>query len=247
MTLKEFFVEYPDIAVAFSGGVDSSYLLYAAKQYAKHVRAYFVKTPFQPLFELTDAQRLAWELGVELVVIGHDVLQNDDVRENSPLRCYHCKKELFTLLSQYAREDGFVTLIDGTNASDSALDRPGMRALEELQVLSPLRLCGLTKREIIALSKEAGLFTWDKPAYACLATRVPEGTAITREMLEKIEQAEDMLFQLGFRDFRVRLMGDAAKLQLRGEDMARALERKQEIIGALENDFCDILLDLKGR
>ena len=121
---------------------------------------------------------------------------------------------MFTALRQRALSDGYTVLLDGTNASDEAGDRPGMRALRELKVRSPLRLCGLTKDEIRRRSKDAGLFTWDKPAYACLATRIPTETAIDRETLHHVEAAEAALSQLGFRDFRVRVFHGAARIQL---------------------------------
>ena len=146
-----------------------------------------------------------------------------------------------------AAEDGYTVLLDCTNASDDAGDRPGRQALRELEVRSPLRECGITKDQVRQMSKEAGLFTWDKPAYACLATRVPTGTAITREALEKVERGEDALFKLGFTDFRVRLLGDAARIQLPEAQMERAAGLHEEIVKALEADFSAVLLDLKGR
>ena len=146
-----------------------------------------------------------------------------------------------------AREDGFSLLLDGTNASDAADDRPGMRALGELGVLSPLRLCGLTKPEIRRLSREAGLFTWNKPAYACLATRIPTGMPITEADLCRVEGAEAALFAMGFSDFRVRIFNGAARLQLPGAQMAEAIARREEIRGALAPWFDVVMLDLKDR
>ena len=175
MTLEQFFAENPETAIAFSGGVDSAYLLYAAKRYAARVKAYYVSTAFQPEFELADARRLADELGADMLVLHVDVLSNSAVTANPSDRCYHCKNTLFRQILRAAENDGFPVLLDGTNASDDAGDRPGMRALRELSVRSPLRECGLTKAEIRRLSKDAGLFTWDKPAYACLATRIRTG------------------------------------------------------------------------
>lgn len=175
MDLKEFFRQHPKAAIAFSGGVDSSYLLYAALQCGADVRAYYVKGAFQPQFELDDAQRLARDIHAPMTVLRADVLRDETVTANPANRCYYCKKVVFSSIAQAALADGYTVLLDGTNASDDAGDRPGMRALQELQVLSPLRLCGLTKPEIRRLSKEARLFTWDKPAYACLATRIPTG------------------------------------------------------------------------
>ena len=203
-------------------------------------------TPFQPAWEREDAQRLAHELGVPLTVVELDVLACPQVAANPANRCYHCKKALFSALWQQVRADGFSLLLDGTNASDDAQDRPGMRALSELEVRSPLRACGLTKADVRRLSKEAGLFTWDKPAYACLATRIPTGTAITAEELQKVERAETALHALGFRDFRVRLFHGLARVQVPEGQMALALEQREEILAAL-GDFDGVLLDLKGR
>lgn len=247
MTLQEFFAENPKVALGFSGGVDSAYLLYEAQKAGAEVGAYYVKTPFQPEFEYADASRLAQQLGIALRVIHLDVLDAAQVAENPWNRCYYCKKMLFEALKAQALLDGFSVLLDGTNASDSDADRPGIQALRELAVLSPLRLCGLTKGEIRQRSREAGLFTWDKPAYACLATRIPTGTPITRQDLHRVEQGEDFLHQLGFRDFRVRLLGDAAKIQLRQEQMALALEKRQQILAAFCQWFDQVYLDLKER
>ena len=247
MTLEEFFTQHPRTAVAFSGGTDSALVLWAAGRYGRDVRAYYVHTVFQPAFELADAKRLAEELEVPLTVVEADVLAVPEATANGPRRCYYCKKALFTTLWQRARADGYTVLLDGTNASDDAGDRPGMQALRELEVRSPLRGCGITKAEVRRMSKEAGLFTWDKPAYACLATRVPTRTAITKEALEKVERGENALFRLGFSDFRVRLLGDAARIQVPADQMERALALRGEINQALEADFSAILLDLAGR
>lgn len=247
MTLREFFTQHPKAALAFSGGVDSAFLLWAARTYGCDVHAYYAHTAFQPSFELEDARRLARELGVPLTLVEADILTVPGARENGPDRCYHCKRALFTRLLEAARADGYSLMLDGNNFSDDAGDRPGMRAVQELKVRSPLRECGLTKDEIRRLSKEAGLFTWDKPAYACLATRVPTGTAITNEMLQTVEQAEDALFHLGFSGFRVRLFSGAARIQLPKEQFPQALSRREDILNAFRPLFPAVLLDLETR
>lgn len=247
MELRDFFQECPKVALGFSGGVDSAYLLYAALDHGAQVRPYFIKTAFQPQFELEDARRLCAQLGVELTVVELDVLQIPGVAENPPDRCYHCKRALFGRLRQQAQADGYTVLIDGTNASDDAGDRPGMRALGELSVRSPLRECGISKAQVRALSKEAGLFTWDKPAYACLATRVPTGEAITPETLRKVEAAEEALFSLGYSDLRVRVFHGAARLQLPGQQLEQAAKEREAILQALTPWFDTVLLDLKER
>lgn len=247
MDLSAFFTENPKAALAFSGGVDSAYLLYAAKAAGADVRAYYVKSVFQPQFELEDAKRFCGELDAGFKILTADVLADQAVRENPADRCYHCKKMIFTTIAEAAKADGYGMLLDGTNASDEEDDRPGMRALRELRVRSPLRECGLTKEEIRRLSGEAGLFTWKKPAYACLATRIPTGEEITVEKLKSTEAAEDFLFSLGFTDFRVRRFGEAARLQFPPEQLAGALERREEIVRELKQYYKAVLLDMEAR
>ena len=247
MTLETFFQTVPRAAAAFSGGTDSAFLLWAAKHCGCDIRAYYVKTAFQPDFELADARRLCRELSIPLTVLEADILAVPGAAANGPDRCYHCKRALFSLLREAARRDGYDLLLDGTNASDDAGDRPGMRALRELEVRSPLRECGLTKDEVRLRSRQAGLFTWDKPAYACLATRVPTGTPITAPDLEKVERAEEALAALGFSDFRVRLFHDAARLQVTRAQLPLALEKRTDLLAALGGDFSQVLLDLEVR
>ena len=247
MTLEQFFQENPRCALGFSGGVDSAYLLYAGVKAGADIRPYFIKTAFQPAFELADARKLAEGLGAEVTVLELDALADPRVAANPADRCYFCKQNLFRTLKERAIADGYPVLLDGTNASDEAGDRPGMRALAELSVRSPLRECGLTKAEIRARSREAGLFTWDKPAYACLATRVPAGEAITADLLARVEGAEDALFRLGYTDFRVRVFHSAARLQLPRGQMERAVREAETIQAALKPYFTPILLDLEGR
>ena len=247
MTLQAFFQANPRAALAFSGGVDSAYLLWAGRHWGCDLTAYYVRTAFQPEFEYEDARRLAEEVGVPLRVVEADILSVPLAAANGPDRCYHCKRALFALLWEAARRDGHTLLLDGTNASDDAGDRPGLRALRELEVRSPLRECGLTKAEIRAQSKKAGLFTLNKPAYACLATRIPTGTAITAGDLERVEAAEGALFALGFTDFRVRLLSGAARIQLPADQWDRASEQREAIRKALSPRFDAVLLDLETR
>ena len=228
MTLQEFFAENPRAAIAFSGGVDSSYLLYAAVQCGADVHAYFAKTAFQPQFELDDAQRLAESVGAKLTVLKLDALSSEDVARNPANRCYYCKQNIFGNLKRAAAEDGFSLILDGTNASDDAGDRPGMRALREMAVRSPLRECGLTKAEIRRLSHEAG-------------------TRITPELLAATERAEGWLFSQGYTDFRVRLLDGCARLQFPADQLSRALAQHDEIVAALKPDYRAVLLDLEAR
>ena len=247
MLLEEFFDTVPKAAAAFSGGTDSAFLLWAAKRYGCGIHAYYVKTAFQPEFELEDARRLTYELDIPLTVIQVDILSVPEAAANGPGRCYYCKHALFSALWERARKDGYEVLLDGTNASDDAGDRPGMQALRELEVRSPLRECGMTKDEVRRRSREAGLFTWDKPAYACLATRIPTGTEITADDLRRTEQAEGILDRMGFRDFRVRLFGGGARLQVTEEQLALAVEKRAEIVRELKPLFPAVLLDLEAR
>lgn len=247
MTLSSFFSQNPRVALAFSGGTDSSYLLYAAKRNHCDVKAFFVDTAFQPRFERNDAVRLANELHADLTILHYDILRHDEIVSNPADRCYYCKKALFQILKKEAEKAGYGVLIDGTNASDIAADRPGMKALKELGVRSPLRECGVTKAEIRALSKQAGLFTGAKPSYACLATRIPAGVPIEGRMLERVEKSEEFLFSLGFSDLRVRVLGETAKLQLPEEQMEKAWNQRRAIRQGLAESFTDVVLDLKPR
>lgn len=247
MTLQEYFNANPKGALALSGGVDSAYLLHCAQAAGAQVQPYFAETQFQPAFERRDAAQLCSGLGLPLKVLALDVLADAQVRRNPPERCYYCKRKIFSAIAAAAAQDGYRLLWDGTNASDAVMDRPGMRALQELQVQSPLRLCGLTKAQIRAGAKAAGLPVWDKPAYACLATRVQPGMRITAENLARIERAEQALFTLGFRDFRVRQRGDTALLQLPQAQLPRALEQRKALLQALRAEFSAAVLDLEAR
>ena len=247
MTLSRFFTDNPKAAIAFSGGVDSAFLLYAAVSSGAEVTAYYIKTDFQPQFELDDALHLAQQLNVPVKVLPLDILCRETVTANPADRCYHCKKAIFTAITQAAAAEGYTLLLDGTNASDEEADRPGFRALRELSVRSPLRECGLTKAEIRRLSGEAGLFTHDKPAYACLATRIPTGEPITKEKLAATEAAEGYLAQLGFRDFRGRCPGGIARLPPREEDLPLLLRHRQEILDTLKQHYSGVTLDLEVR
>lgn len=247
MDLKDFFRDNSKAAIAFSGGVDSAYLVYAAISCNADITAYYVKTQFQPAFEFDDARRFAEELGVIFKVIEFDALADEKVRSNTALRCYFCKKRIFTAICEAAARDGYTLILDGTNASDDANDRPGMRALKELSVRSPLRECNLTKNEVRRLSKEANLFTWDKPAYACLATRIPTDDELTEYKLLRTEKAEDYLASIGFRDFRVRTLGDSAKIQIKDEQFSLILQKKNDIVSELKKMYKNVLIDAEGR
>ena len=247
MTLQEFFIQHRKVALGFSGGVDSSYLLFAAIQNNADILPYYVKTPFQPAFELKDARRLAGELKCGLKVLTLNNLTDVNITKNGADRCYHCKKRIFAAIKNQAAAEGYKVLIDGCQASDDAGDRQGMRATGELEVRSPLRECGISKADVRKLSRDAGLFTWDKPAYACLATRIKTSVPITVELLEKIERSEDFMFSLGYKDFRVRTDGIAARLQVTEEQMSSVFTDREKIYMELRTYFTDVTLDLACR
>ena len=243
--LRAWFRENPRVVLGFSGGVDSGFLLAAAVECGAEAHPVFIQTPFQPAFELRDAEALAAFLGLRPEVLEAGPLDDPDIVKNGPDRCYHCKRMLFSLLKERADRLG-AALIDGTNASDPEDDRPGMRALRELGARSPLREAGFTKADVRAEAKKRGLFTWDKPSYACLATRVPTGTALERETLRKVEGAEDALFALGYRNFRVRVFHGAAKVQLLREDWPDETQRGK-LLAAVRPYFDAVLLDMQPR
>lgn len=245
--IQDFFKQYPNVAIALSGGVDSVFLVYMATKYAKKVKAYFVKSVFQPEFEKQDAEKICQQLGVDLEILNVDVLKNKKVTDNPANRCYYCKQGVFGTILEAAGRDGFTVILDGTNASDDASDRPGMKALQEMKVLSPLRLCGYMKSEIRKQSKEAGLFVYNKPSYACLATRIPTGTVIDNNKIKQVEMAEGYLFSLGFSDFRVRWMDNKAKIQMPENQLQNFMEKRELILEELSKIFDDVLLDLKLR
>lgn len=243
MTLNEFFKANPKAALAFSGGTDSAYLLWAAIRAGAQVQPYFIRSAFQPRFELEDAQQLCAQLGLSLRVLDCDVLAWPEISANPPERCYSCKRALFTRLLAAAAEEGYPLVMDGTNASDPEDDRPGMKALRELGVRSPLREAGLSKCDVRRLSAQAGLFTAAKPSYACLATRIPCGTPIEKGMLEKVEKAESLLAGQGYRSFRVRLRDWGALLQFDEKQLAHAQEDIENIRGLLGDMFHELRID----
>lgn len=247
MTLEAFFQTNPAGALALSGGVDSSYLAWAAGKYGQNWRAYYVHSAFQPAFELADAKKVSEYAGLPLSVLEADILSQEEVTANPENRCYFCKKVIFKTILEHAAADGFGLVIDGTNASDDAADRPGMQALRELSVRSPLREAGLTKADVRERSREAGLFTWNKPSYACLATRIPTGTKIEAEALQRAERGENLLASLGFQNFRIRVHGAQALLQFQEDQMAYAFERREDLRERLAPLFSVVSIDLKPR
>lgn len=247
MTLPDFFNKYNKVALCFSGGTDSTLLLHTAAKCGADIKAYFVKTQFQPQHELDDAVKAAKLVGAELEILGIDILSQKNVSENPKNRCYYCKKKILEAIAIKAKKDGYNTIIDGTNASDDASDRPGMKALSELSVLSPLKDCKITKSMVRELSKRNNLFTWNKPSYSCLATRIPTGVEITQDLLSKIDKAETELFKLGYSDFRIRYFYGTARIQFKSDELECALRHCKSIKESISPHFSEILIDLNGR
>lgn len=220
--LKEYIAGLGSLAVGFSGGVDSTLLLTVAHEVLGD-RAIAVTTTDAalPQRELKEAEEFCRQRGIRHITCTVDPMKNEDYRRNGPDRCYHCKKEVFLEIARIAKENGIEHTAEGSNMDDLGDYRPGLRAAEELGVTCPLRQAGLHKSEIRDLSKAMDLPTWDKPAYACLVTRLVYGEEITPEKLRRIEQAEQLLIDLGFREERVRLHGDLARIEVPPADIPR--------------------------
>ena len=211
--LRDLLGEYGKVAIAYSGGADSSYLLYAASVCCREVALYTVRSQFQSYVETQKALELSRSMGYSTKVLECDVM-DPSITSNGPDRCYLCKQRVFSTIAAGARADGYEFIMDGTNASDDPAARPGMAVLEEQGIISPLRLCGITKDQVRELSKKAGLASWNLPSNSCLATRIPTGRAITVEELKRIDDAEYDIRALGFKQFRVRSHQDRCVLEV---------------------------------
>src|SRR5262245_3202272 len=241
---------FPSLVVAYSGGVDSAFLAWAAHQ-ALGARALSVTadSPSYPDRHRQMALAIARDFGFSHEIIRTGELERPEYRANQPDRCYYCKNELYSHLARLAASRGFAAIADGSNADDRGDYRPGRRAAREFGVISPLDEAGLTKDDIRALSHAAGLPTWDEPASACLSSRIPYLSEVTEDKLRVIEQAEEAVRALGFRVLRVRHHGDVARLELAREEMARALD--PDVAEAIDRQlkalgFRYVALDLKG-
>ncbi|ADL07167.1 PP-loop domain protein [Thermosediminibacter oceani DSM 16646] len=239
------------VVVAFSGGVDSTFLLKVCLDVLgkENVLAVTARSSTYPARELEEARKLAEKFGANHEIIVSEELDIPGFSENPPERCYHCKKELFGKLVAIARERGFNFVLDGSNMDDTGDFRPGMRAKDELGVLSPLKEAGLTKADIRALSREMGLPTWNKPSFACLASRFPYGERITAEKLSRVERAEDLLRELGFIQYRVRSHGDLARIEVSPDEIDRFFDKtlREKVVSGLKGlGFIYVSLDLAG-
>jgi len=249
--LKELLAGMETALVAFSGGVDSTFLLHTAREVlgADKVVALTATSPTYPSHEFNESVALARQFGVRQIVVDSNELEIPGFADNPPKRCYHCKKELFTICLEQARKLGFREVLDGSNLDDLDDYRPGREATRELKVRSPLLDAGLTKAEIRTLSARAGLSTATKQPFACLASRFPYGTKITAERLKQIDRCETFLREQGFNTFRVRFHDEVARIELGLDEMARMLN--DELRNTLVHEFKQagftyVALDLQG-
>ncbi len=246
--LKEILKSMESVLIAFSGGVDSTFLLKVASQVLnENVLAVTARSETYPYHEFEEAKSLAKDMGVKHHIIETSELEIDGFKENPYNRCYYCKKELFSTLRDMATRQGIKEVLDGSNYDDTKDHRPGMDAAREIGVRSPLMEAQLTKDDIRVLSRDMGLPTWDKPSFACLSSRFPYGTPINKENLQMVSEAENILRQVGIKQLRVRHHGDIARIEVEKEDFPLIMEYADEISKKLEGlGYTYVTLDLAG-
>jgi len=249
-SLRDLLSDIDSAVLAFSGGVDSTFLLkVASEELGGKLIAATATSPTYIDEEYREALELAEELGVEHVTLESNELDNEEFRENPPERCYHCKSELFGQLQDLARERGVECVMDASNADDSGDYRPGLAAADELGVRSPLLEAGVDKAAIRRLSREMGLPTWNKPSLACLASRFPYGEEINADKLNRVEKAENFLRELGYDQIRVRSHDDLARIEVTPEEvdsLAESGTREKLVKRFKEVGFTYVTLDLQG-
>ena len=248
--LKNYITSLGSAAVAFSGGVDSTLLLKVAHDVlGDNAVAVTASSSSFPERELNESKNFCAENNIKQIIIHSDELNIPGFKDNPKNRCYLCKKELFTQILDAAHENNIAYVIEGSNLDDMGDYRPGLQAIAELGIKSPLRSAGLSKAEVRQLSWELGLPTWDKPSYACLASRFVYGETITEQKLNMVGQAEELLINLGFRQMRVRIHGNIARIEINPEDFSRIIQEdtRTKIYDTLKNlGFSYVTLDLKG-
>ena len=248
--LKDYLTSLESVAVAFSGGVDSTFLLKTAHDVlGEKAIAVTISSDLIPRRELEEAKNFCTENKITQILCEVDELEIPDFKNNPKNRCYICKKHLFTKILEIARQNNISNVVEGSNLDDLGDYRPGLKAIEELEIKSPLKFAVLTKSEIRELSKNLNLKTWNKPSFACLASRFVYGEEITKSKLKMIEQSEGILLRLGFNQFRVRIHGNIARIEILPEDFIRIIqnETRTKIYDELKNlGFSYVTLDLKG-
>ena len=236
------------VILAFSGGVDSTFLLKAAKEaLGDNLKAVTIQSPYIPKWEIEEAKQLVAKLGVAFEIVEAPII--DEIRNNPENRCYLCKKAVFSQIKAIAQREGYLYVMDGTNFDDIGDYRPGLKALQELDIRSPLLECQLSKQEIRSLSKELGLVTWDKPSYACLLTRIPYGDELKEEDFIKIENAETYMMSRGFRAVRVRCHDNLARIEVDKKDKSKLFN--EQLLNEISEKFKEfgfryVTLDLEG-
>ncbi len=248
--LKALLQRMEKVLIAFSGGVDSTFLLRVAHEILQDdVLAVIGSSDIYPQREKGEALNLAQEMGVRCLVIETNELDNPNFAENTPQRCYYCKKELFSRLKKIAEDESIPYVLDGSNSEDSQDFRPGLQAAAELEVRSPLKEVGLKKEEIRVLSKRLGLSTWNKPAFSCLSSRFPYYSKIESKSLKQVDRAEEYLRNLGFTQFRVRHYQQMARIEIRPDEFSKIIKPaiRNKIIKTFKKlGYIYVNLDLEG-
>jgi uncharacterized protein len=246
--LKEILASIDSLVVAYSGGTDSTLVLKVAHDVlGDRAIAMTAVSASLPAADRAEAEMIARQIGARHILVESDETSDPEYLANTPNRCFFCKKETYGKLTAYAKQHSFHAIVDGTNADDTGDYRPGRQAAREFDVRSPLLEANFTKAEIRQLSKELGLPNWDKPAAACLSSRIPYGTTITLEALSQVERAEALLHGLGLRQLRVRHHGQVARIEAEPEDFSRLLEHREEVVTTLKAiGYGYVALDLAG-